>query len=453
MTLKPTTSDLQEADLRRFFMLLLTIGVPILLQEVLHQGINMIDTLMIGRAMAVHQVTAVGLAGQIVFLFILTNFGVLSACGVYSGQYSGADNLARIHHIMGIAFMGTTAVASVFFVASFFFGQALLGIYTDHVEVIQLGADFLQMVSVSFFIMGFVTSRNMAMRSMGQTRVPLYGTIAAFVANLSLNYVAIFVLGWGLRGAAVSTVVARLAELGVQTYLIRRYRLPIRTQWRHHFSFDRVFVRAFVAIGGFIMLNEILWAVGTSAHQVAYGMIGVYAQGAIQMSLAVVNIFQILSNAVAITTSVIISNAIGSGKLAQARTYSRYCIGFTVVATVLMGVLLVSLAPALAQFYNVAPAIQADIVAIVRVAGVTMCLRGLNFTILVGILRSGSDAPFCFKVEMGTVYLVALPLVFGGALLGLPVFLLYALVQTEELVKLVIVSWRYRQGRWVQGVI
>ena len=438
---------------RRFLTLLATIGIPILLQEVLHQGVNMLDTLMIGRAMSVYEVTAVGLAGQISFLFILANFGVLSACGVYSGQYNGADNTRRIHHIMGIAFMGTATVAGLFFVGSFFFGRALLGVYTDNTHVIGIGADFLRLVSVSFFVMAFVTSRNMAMRSMGQTRLPLYGTIAAFSTNMSFNYVAIFVLGWGLTGVAVGTVLSRLVELGVQSYLIRRYKLPIRTTWGNYFSFDRGFVRAFVAVGGFIMLNEILWAVGTSAHQVAYGMIGVYAQGAIQMSLAVVNIFQILSNAVAITTSVIITNAIGSGKLQRAKVYSQYCIAFTIVATVLMGVLLVSVAPVLAQFYNVSDAIRGDIVRIIRVAGLTMFLRGLNFTVIVGILRSGSDAPFCFKVEMATVYLVALPLVFGGALLGLPVFVLYALVQAEELVKLSIMSWRYTRGKWAHGVI
>ena len=438
---------------RRFLTLLLSIGLPILLQEVLHQGINMLDTLMIGRAMAVYEVTAVGLAGQIVFLFILANFGVLSACGVYSGQYSGADNTRRIHHIMGIAFMGTLTVASLFFLASFFFGRTLISIYTDSTAVIHMAGHFLRLVSVNFFIMAFVTSRNMAMRSMGQTRLPLYGTVAAFLTNISFNYLAIFVFGWGLTGVAIGTVLSRTVEAGVQTYLIRRYKLVIRTNWSNYFSFDRTFVRAFVAVGGFIMLNEILWAVGISAHQVAYGMIGVHAQGAIQMSLAVVNIFQILSNALAITTSVLITNAIGSGKLQRAKVYSQYCILFTLVATVLMGVLLWSLAPALSQFYNVDDAIRADIVAIIRVAGATMFMRGLNFTIIVGILRSGADAPFCFKVEMATVYLVALPLIFGGAWMGLPVFVLYAFAQIEELVKLVIMAWRYTRGKWAHGVI
>lgn len=438
---------------RTFLKMLLTIGSPILLQEVLHQGVNMLDTMMIGRSMDEYHVTAVGLAGQIFFLFILFTFGVLSASSVFSGQYNGAGDIKSIRKIMGLAFSGSSFVAFLFFVPSFFFGEVVISIYTDNPYVIAMGASFLRIVCGSFFIVAILSSRNMAMRSMGQTRIPLFCTAIAFFANMVFNYLAIFHFGFGIYGVAVGTVFSRVIELIFQEILIRKYNLPIRAKFSEYFNFDFAFVKAFLKIGVFIIINEMLWALGISSYQIAYGIVGVEAQGAIQMSLAIANIFQIFSNAIAITTGVIITNTIGNKKIKLSKIYSQYCIIFTIVTTILMGGILILFSSLIASFYNVGYYITADIQRILVIAGATMLLRGMNFTIIVGILRSGSDAPFCFKVEMATVYLIGLPIAFGSAFLGMPIWLIYALIHLEELIKLVIVLFRYRSGKWAREVI
>ena len=438
---------------RQYLKLLLSIAPAVALEQVISASVNMVDTMMIGQAMGVSEVAAVGLANQILFLFILVTFGLISGSTVFSGQYFGDGDMASVHKIMGIGFGGNLVVALIFFVPAFFVPELLIGIYSSDPVVIEMGAGFLRITSFSYFFMAIVFTRNSAMRSVRQTKLPMLNTAVALLVNVVLNYLVLFVFELGLAGVAWSTLAVRFLELVLQQVLIWCYRVPIQAKLKAYFDFDLSFVRGFFKVAVFILFNEITWALGNSAYHIAFGIVGTEAQGTMQMSMSVVNLFQVLGNSVAISTSIMISNTLGAGKLDLAKVYARYCMWFTLVAAIGMGLMLMALAEPVARFYGLEPDIHHAVVLVLRVAAATMLVRTLNFTIIVGILRSGGDTKYCFFLELGTVYLIGLPLGFAGAIMGLPVHVVYLLMMSEELTKLVIALRRVLGYRWANKLV
>ena len=438
---------------RKFLKLLFIIAPPVILQEVLSAAVNILDTIMIGRAMGVEEVAAVGLANQIFFLFILMVFGLVSSSMVFNGQYFGKGDIPSIHKVMGIGFVFNLLTALIFFVPAFFFPHVLIGIYSSDPVVIAFGAEYLRIVSFSYFFVAITFTRNAAMRSMRQTKIPMVITSVALGLNFGFNYLAIFVLETGLWGVAAGTLLARGIELVVQEGFIRYYRLPVKATLKGYFNIDKVFVKGFFAVSIFIIFNEVLWAFGNSIYHIAYGIVGTEAQGSIQISMAMVQLFQVFGNSIAISTSIIISNTLGASENKLAIAYSRKCIYFAAVASITMGGFLVAFSGPIVGFYNVEPHIRGYITNIILVAAATMVVRTINFTTVVGILRSGGDTKFCFYLETATVYLIGLPMAFLGAFMGMPIHIIFLMSQTEEVVKFFIALKRTLGNGWANTIV
>lgn len=82
-----------------------------------------------------------------------------------------------------------------------------------------------------------------------------------------------------------------------------------------------------------------------------------------------------------------------------------------------------------------------------------MWIRTVNLMLFIGILRSGGDTQFALKVELGSVWLIGVPIaLIGGLVLHLSVYYVYALVLLEEIVKLSIVRPRFISRKWVHNL-
>ena len=83
-----------------------------------------------------------------------------------------------------------------------------------------------------------------------------------------------------------------------------------------------------------------------------------------------------------------------------------------------------------------------------------MAVKVFNILLVVGILRSGGDTRYSMFLEMGSVWLVGVPLAFLGALyFKLPIYMVVALVSLEEIVKATVGIPRVVSKKWVKNVI
>ena len=77
--------------------------------------------------------------------------------------------------------------------------------------------------------------------------------------------------------------------------------------------------------------------------------------------------------------------------------------------------------------------------------------NGINIT---GTLRGGGDTTFAMIAESCCVWFVAVPMAFFGALvLHVPIYVAVLMVNTEELVKSILMTKRFKSKKWLNNVI
>ena len=125
-----------------------SIGLPVVFQGLLNNSLSFVDTLMIGQ-LGEASIAAVALANQMFFLISLLYFGVCSAAAIFLSQFWGAGNRTNIQRVLGLSVMVAGVAALATAAVSLLFPEAIMGIFTDDVTVIQRGTEYLEIVAIS----------------------------------------------------------------------------------------------------------------------------------------------------------------------------------------------------------------------------------------------------------------------------------------------------------------
>ena len=82
-------------------------------------------------------------------------------------------------------------------------------IYSNDANVIELGKGYLEIVSISYLITAFINVVNVSLKAIGKASQPMVTTFISLVLNVIFNYIFIFKMGMGVKGAAYGTLCAR----------------------------------------------------------------------------------------------------------------------------------------------------------------------------------------------------------------------------------------------------
>lgn len=443
---------------KSFIEQIMLLAIPIALQNLITSSLNMIDTLMIS-GLGEASIAAVGLANQIFFFFILIAFGINTGSSVFISQYWGKKDETSVKKILGLALSITFLVGVIFTVVGFFFPEMAMKFFTKEADVVGIGSDYLRIVSLSYIVTGLAFSLGVASRSIGQARMPMIVSAISFVTNTVFNYLLIFgKFGFpklGVKGAAYGTLIARLVELIATVYFIYKDKEnPLAAKIGELFTWDMDFVKRYLRTTSPVILNETFWALGQVMYSVAYASIGQEATAAVQIVATIQNIFFVIVRGLGNACTVMVGNKIGSNQEEEAY---RYAIRFLKMATysgLFLGAIL-ALTPdiTLKLFRNISPDLYMVSKKMLQIVGVVFFVKTFNSTLVVGVLRGGGDTKFSMYLEMGSIWLIGVPLAFIGAkALKLPVYYVLMLVSLEEIVKAGLGLKRVISKKWIKNV-
>ena len=222
---------------KSFFKSIISLIIPITLQNLISSSLNMIDNLMIGE-LGEKAIAATGLVNQYFFIFTLTIAGITAGMSIFISQFWGRKDRENIGRMVGLGLILSLLVALIFTVPSLIFPDKIMKIFLDDKEVISLGVDYLLVISTTFIMTAITQVYSTVIRSIGIARPPMYGSLLGIVINAFLNWVLIFGnLGaptLGVKGAAIATSIARFFEMGfvlVSSYLVTDI-VPLRLSRR-----------------------------------------------------------------------------------------------------------------------------------------------------------------------------------------------------------------------------
>lgn len=429
------------------------LAIPIIINEMLNSLINMMDTFMTGKLGAA-SVTAIGLGNQVFFLFSLIIFGICSGASIFMGQYWGNNDIKSVHKVMGIAYLMVILDSAIFFVGTLFFPEIIMGIYSKDPEVIRLGAGYLRVVGFSYVLTGLIVVNNAALKATRCAMQPMITTFISLIVNIICNSIFIFVMKMGVVGAAFGTLCARTIELITQIVIIKARNNAVLTDFGDYFKLDKAFLKNYFIITTPVLLNEFMWALGTTVYNIAYKYAGTISQAAVQVANVVQNLFVVFGMGVGASCGILISNALGARDKDKAIDYAKKCTYLAILCSVFLGAVLFTISPFVVNLFDIENEGKHYAELMLWVVSIGMLFKTINYINIVGILRNGGDTIFCFICDTASVWLVGVPMAFLGAkYLGFPIYVVYAMVYSEEVFKTIVSQTRVIRKTWLKTVI
>ncbi|MGL4335747.1 MAG: MATE family efflux transporter [Turicibacter sp.] len=442
---------------REFYKRLFILTLPIVLQSLITSSLNMLDTLMIG-SIGELELAAVGVANQFYFLYSLIIMGMGAGCSIVIAQLWGKKDKESIKVVMRIGIMVATGLSIVFTLVGLLFSESIISIFNPDVNVIRIGAQYLRISVFSYFVTAISFVYAGALRSIGNSILPMWGSFIGLLVNAFLNTLLIFgLLGFptlGVVGAAIATLIARIVECLIIVSVVSFRVEPLKLKVTELFHINRSVAKALYLTTLPVILNEACWGFANITYSIIYGRIGVEAIATTQITSTVLNLFMIVTFGLAHGSVVVIGNEIGANNEKQAIEYSKKIIRVSIIVAIIIALFLFLISPTVVNMYNVSQGVKDDAMKILIIYALFMVFRIYNAILIVGILRGGGDATYGSIAQGLTMWLVGIPLAFIGAfVLYLPIYAVVFLAALEEILKLFILRRRFKSNRWINNMV
>jgi len=437
---------------------IIKIGLPIAMQNFVVTALNLVDNIMIGTRGEV-ALAAVSLSNRLYFVLLITMFGALSGMGIFTSQYWGVKDIKSIKKIIGIGITLSLIISFVFFLVAQFFPKEILSIFSRDPLLLEQGAKYLKIVSFSYIPMtlGYVFVYNS--RSIHRTKLPMISSIIALSINTILNYILINgKLGFpimGVKGAAIATLIARTLEATILLAIIFSSKThPLKGTIKEYFSYNYTLLKKVMKKTIPVLINEAGWSIGMSIYFIAYGALGAKAIASLQVALTISDLFWAFLIGFGNAVAVIIGNQLGAKDIDTAQHTAQKTMKYNFFGTILFGLIYLLTGKYIASIFNFDSKTITDSINLIIVSAIFMVVKGMNFLLIIGILRSGGDTKFCMIVDGITIYFIGIPLAFLSVyVFKLPVQWTLTVVYCEEIIKFFILYYRYKSNKWINILI
>lgn len=211
-------------------------------------------------------------------------------------------------------------------------------------------------------------------------------------------------------------------------------------------------IKEIIKVSSPVIFTEMLWILGIISLSVAYAKLGTVQSACVQIADVISAISAILFMGISNAASVIIGHTIGSGDKNKVIAYSKQIILVAFGMATFSFILVQLLTGNIIALYKLSPDIALLAEKTLRVYGIFVFFKMVNWAILIGLFRAGGDTKVAFYLDILPLWLYGVPLAFIGAYFKVPIFILIGLAESCEVIKLIFALWRYKTLRWIKDV-
>lgn len=450
---------------RDFYAQVVAVVVPIIIQNTVSNVVSLLDNVMVGRVGTL-QMSAVAIVNQLLFVFNLCIFGGLAGAGIFATQYAGAHDDKGVRDCFRVKWMIALSMLACALVVLIAFPKRLIGMYlaqettqADAAATLGFGMDYLTVMLWGLLPFGVSQVYASTLREVGETRLPMFASVAAILVNLVFNYFLIFgKCGFpelGVTGAAIATVLSRYVETAV---------IMVYTHMKsHHFDFIRGAYRSLrvpkplmISIlrrGTPLLVNEFLWSSGMAVLLQCYSVRGLDVVAACNIATTVSNLFKVVFLSMGNAVAIMVGQALGANDIERAKNCTWRLMTLSAGSNLIMATLLALFAPAIPNIYNTEPHVRQIATQLIYVVAVMMPAYSFShccyFT-----LRSGGKTIITFLFDSVFTWCVNVPAAWLLAYkTGLGIVPLYFGVQALEMVKVVVGFVLVKKGVWIHNIV
>ncbi|MBO2515971.1 MAG: MATE family efflux transporter [Clostridiales bacterium] len=458
-----------ENELRRpengIYRRALRLAVPMMIQNGITNAVGLVDNLMVG-SLGTECMTAVSIAGNLLFVFSLAVFGGLAGPGIYCAQYHGQKNEEGVRQVfrlkIWVALTIVLAGITVFLTA----GTPLLRLYLqgeagefDAALTLTSAREYLMIMLTGLIPFGITQIYAGTLRETGESVKPMVAGIGSVVTDVLFNWLLIYgrcgFPALGVRGAAIATVIARFAETGIIVIWAHaaRGRHPFLRGVYRTLKVPAALAGRIIVKGLPIFLNEFLWAGGMAFMTQCFSLRGMVVIAATNIANALCNLLNVVFIAMGNAVGIIIGQLLGASRFEEAKKDSVRLMWFTCLVNLAITGVLVAFAKVFPGLYPTTEDVRQSATVFIIITALFFPVQGylnaLYFT-----LRAGGKTVITFLFDSVFTWAVPVPVALVLCrLTGMPVYYVFTLVQACDLIKIVIGMILFRKGVWIANLV
>ena len=442
----------------QFYKKVAGIALPIALQGLITQGVNMMDTLMIG-SVGETELSAVSLANQFITIFHIFCMGIGMGASVLVSRYYGMKDNLSLKKTVTIMLRLTLILSTLFCIATIFLPRQIMQIYTTETDIITIGTEYLNYSVITYFLLGLSLTCTIVLRNVGVVKLPLFTSIITFFINVGANYVFIFGKFGAPRmeaaGAAIGTLISRIFEFSIICgYLLLKDK-AISFRLRHLFMPVGNLWKEYIRISIPVLISDGILALGNNSVAMVIGHLGesfvaANAVTAVTQQLSSVMI-QGFSQAGAIVTGHTLGEGFNAKEKAQNQGYAF--LGLGIIFGLIAALVVMLISGPIIHAYNLSEETAAIAAQLMLSISIIIVFQATNSIMTKGVLRGGGDTKMLMVADNVFLWIASIPLgILAGLVFHLPAFWIYFCLKIDHVLKAIWCVTRLRSGKWIKKI-
>ena len=298
--------------------LILTFAFPLMIGNVFQQFYTVVDTMVVGKALGVDALAALGATDWLYWLVLGMIQGITQGFGILMAREFGAKQFQGLRKAVGGSVVLSCFCAGLFLILGQLTAKPMLVWMGTPAEILPWSLQYLRLLLWGIPIVMAYNLLATVLRSLGDGKSPLYAMIIAAFLNIGLDLVFVLVFHWGVAGAAGATLIAQAVSGLYCLWKIRK--IDFMTLDQHDFALTGALSRRLLGLGSPIAAQNAIIALGGMIIQAVVNGYGVAFIGGFTATNKLYGILEIAATSYGYAMITYVGQNLGAGNHRRIRT-------------------------------------------------------------------------------------------------------------------------------------
>ena len=313
--------------------LIVSFALPLMVGNVFQQLYTVVDTMVVGKALGVDALAALGATDWLYWMILGMVQGVAQGFGILMAREFGAKQFERLRSVVGCSASLSVLCAGVFLIVGLATAKPMLLLMNTPSEILDWSLLYLRIMICGIPIVMAYNLLACILRSLGDGKTPLNAMILASMTNVGLDLLFVLVFQWGIAGAAAATLIAQ--GISCLFCLYRIGKIPFMNLTKQHYIPKAKLSKRLLSLGSPMALQNAIIAIGGMIITAVVNGFGVAFIGGFTASNKLYGVLEIAASSYGYAMITYVGQNLGAGNISRIRKGMR-CANIVAVATSLL---------------------------------------------------------------------------------------------------------------------
>ena len=211
---------------------LVAFALPLMLGNVFQMLYNTVDSIIVGNFVSKQALAAIGSTTMIVNMLVFFFNGFSTGAVVTIGQFYGAQKMEKLHKAVETTIAATFLLSLLFTIGGVLSVKPLLRMMSTPEDVFEDATVYLRIYISGISGLLIYNIGSGILRAVGDSTRPLYFLILTSLVNIVLDLLFVVVLGTGIAGAAIATILSQFLSAALILLMLTRTKDIYRLDWK-----------------------------------------------------------------------------------------------------------------------------------------------------------------------------------------------------------------------------